>query len=92
MTWMADPAICATCGGDSIVIDSRLSKYGLRRRRQCREEDCQSRWTTRELPESSLESFYQLLKNLDARDVLAAEAKALEAKMRQLVAATDETP
>lgn len=74
------------------MIDSRPSKYGLRRRRQCREEECQSRWTTRELPESSLESFYQLLKNLDARDALAAEAKALETTMRQLVAATEEKP
>ena len=35
------------CGGESQVIDSRITKTGIRRRRRCL--SCTSRWTTHEL-------------------------------------------
>lgn len=38
---------CPKCGGRSDVIDGRVTSYGVRRRRECR--DCKHRWPTVEL-------------------------------------------
>jgi transcriptional regulator NrdR family protein len=41
-----DPTTCA-CGGASLVVETRKTPGGLRRRRSCRE--CGARWTTYEV-------------------------------------------
>ena len=38
---------CEKCGCDSYVTDSRITEYGIRRRRQC--ENCGHRWSTIEV-------------------------------------------
>jgi transcriptional regulator NrdR family protein len=42
----SDPTTCA-CGGASLVVETRRTPGGLRRRRSCRQ--CGARWTTYEV-------------------------------------------
>lgn len=39
---------CPTCGTDTDVVDSRPARYGIRRRRVCKNPACKRRFTTKE--------------------------------------------
>ena len=63
---------CPACGSRNwVVLDSRETKGGRRRRKRC--NDCEHRWTTYEVPQKTLRE-------------LQAQVSELQAKMDKLFA------
>lgn len=59
------PAACPACQGPSLVINSRATAKGLRRRRVC--SACQGRWSTIEVDEETYEQLMRKSRQKPAR-------------------------
>ena len=75
---------CPTCGsGKSIIIETRLEKGIVRRRRKCSEYDSCVRWNTYESAINPIDFKYPELSTLDKNRIIRS-SEALQALVKSL--------
>ena len=83
-----NPEFCEECyQADAMVIDSRITENGRRRRYQCKNGNCKHRWSTYESHRPNVDPLLKTLEVLAEKlDLMAehsAQAKIVLARVRQ---------
>ncbi len=73
--------LCPVCGSDSRVVNTSTTGQAIRRRRRCM--SCDERWTTYEIPSTTISALVEFAATAGSLAKISSRAAALSVELGQ---------